>query len=84
MYRKIIVPIDLSDNEQAHHIIDIAEGMASKEDGTIYDEIIKAADKIGCDLIVMASHRPELKDYLFEPNAARGCTPCKSICFCSA
>lgn len=39
--------------------------------GVIYDEIMKAADKLGCDLIVMAAHRPELKDYLLGPNAAR-------------
>ena len=32
---------------------------------------MKAADKLKCDLIVMASHRPELKDYLLGPNAAR-------------
>ncbi|WP_321501090.1 universal stress protein [Breoghania sp.] len=39
--------------------------------GTIYDEIMKAANRLDCDLIVMASHRPELKDYLLGPNAAR-------------
>jgi nucleotide-binding universal stress UspA family protein len=39
--------------------------------GTIYDEIMKAADALGADLIVMASHRPALKDYLLGPNAAR-------------
>ncbi len=39
--------------------------------GTIYEEIIRAADKLGCDLIVMTSHRPELKDFLIGPNAAR-------------
>jgi nucleotide-binding universal stress UspA family protein len=39
--------------------------------GTIYSEIIKAADRLGCDLIVMASHRPEMRDYLLGPNAAR-------------
>ena len=39
--------------------------------GTIYEEIIHAADTLGADLIVMASHRPELKDYLLGPNAAR-------------
>lgn len=128
MHRKILVPIDLNDDAQAHHVIDIAESMASKEGselhvitvvptfnmsivgshfpkdyeqktleevkgvlkssldkrnekgvvikghvahGTIYDEIMKAADKLDCDLIVMASHRPELKDYLLGPNAAR-------------
>lgn len=39
--------------------------------GTIYDQILRAADKVGCDLIIMASHRPALKDYLLGPNAAR-------------
>jgi len=39
--------------------------------GTIYDEILKAADEIGCDAIVIGAHRPELKDYLVGPNAAR-------------
>ncbi len=39
--------------------------------GTIYEEILRCAGEIGADLIVMASHRPELKDYLLGPNAAR-------------
>lgn len=39
--------------------------------GTIYKEIIQAADEYGCDLIIMASHRPETRDYLLGPNAAR-------------
>ncbi len=39
--------------------------------GTIYKEIIQSADALGCDLIVMASHRPETKDYLLGPNPAR-------------
>jgi nucleotide-binding universal stress UspA family protein len=39
--------------------------------GTIYEEILRVAGEIGCDLIVMASHRPELSDYLLGPNAAR-------------
>ena len=39
--------------------------------GLIYEEIMRAADKLGCDLIVMSSHRPELRDYLIGPNAAR-------------
>lgn len=39
--------------------------------GTIYEEILTAANQLGCDLIVMTSHRPELKDYLLGPNAAR-------------
>jgi len=39
--------------------------------GVIYDEIMKAADKLNCGIIVIAAHRPELKDYLLGPNAAR-------------
>ena len=39
--------------------------------GTIYEEILKAAKAAKCDLIVMAAHRPALKDYLLGPNAAR-------------
>ncbi len=39
--------------------------------GTVYKEILRVAGEIGCDIIVMASHRPELKDYLLGPNAAR-------------
>jgi len=40
-------------------------------EGNVYETILKMAGKIGCDLIVMASHRPELQDYLLGPNAAR-------------
>ncbi|MEM9250581.1 MAG: universal stress protein [Pseudomonadota bacterium] len=39
--------------------------------GTVYDQIILAAERLGVDAIVMGSHRPELKDYLLGPNAAR-------------
>jgi nucleotide-binding universal stress UspA family protein len=39
--------------------------------GTIYREILVRAKRTKCDLIVMASHRPELQDYLLGPNAAR-------------
>ncbi|MFQ5785150.1 MAG: universal stress protein [Alphaproteobacteria bacterium] len=39
--------------------------------GTIYEEILITARKIAADLIVIGSHRPELKDYLIGPNAAR-------------
>ncbi|MDJ0949399.1 MAG: universal stress protein [Alphaproteobacteria bacterium] len=39
--------------------------------GTVYEEILRIAEDINCDLIVMASHRPELQDYLLGPNAAR-------------
>jgi len=39
--------------------------------GNIYEEIIAAANTLGADLIVMTAGRPELKDYLIGPNAAR-------------
>jgi nucleotide-binding universal stress UspA family protein len=39
--------------------------------GSIYEEIITAADNCKADLIVIGSHRPALKDYLLGPNAAR-------------
>lgn len=39
--------------------------------GSIYDRIIHLAEEIGADTIVVGSHRPEFKDYLVGPNAAR-------------
>jgi nucleotide-binding universal stress UspA family protein len=39
--------------------------------GTVYDEIVTAAEGAKVDLIVMASHRPALRDYLIGPNASR-------------
>jgi nucleotide-binding universal stress UspA family protein len=37
--------------------------------GGIYPEIIRAARELPADLIIMASHRPEMKDYLLGSNA---------------
>ncbi|MBT4938120.1 MAG: universal stress protein, partial [Rhodospirillaceae bacterium] len=39
--------------------------------GSIYKEILRVAEETNTDVIVMASHRPELSDYLLGPNAAR-------------
>ncbi len=39
--------------------------------GTVYEEILRVAKEIPCDLIVMPSHRPALQDYLLGPNASR-------------
>lgn len=39
--------------------------------GTVYKEILHYAKETGCDLIIMASNRPGLEDYLLGPNAAR-------------
>lgn len=39
--------------------------------GSVYDEILRAADKLDVDVIILAAHRPEARDYLLGPNAAR-------------
>lgn len=39
--------------------------------GTVYDQIISAADRLGADAIIVGAQRPELRDYLIGPNAAR-------------
>ena len=39
--------------------------------GNVYESIISTAQQIDADLIIMSAHRPELKDYLLGPNAAR-------------
>lgn len=38
--------------------------------GRIHKEILRMASTVDADLIVMASHRPELKDYLIGANAS--------------
>jgi nucleotide-binding universal stress UspA family protein len=38
--------------------------------GSVYREIKQYADETKCDLIVMASHRPQLSDHLLGANAA--------------
>lgn len=52
----------------------IPEGVAVQHivgHGRVYEEILRVAKETNCDLILMASHRPELRDYLLGPNAAR-------------
>ena len=39
--------------------------------GRVYEEVLRAATLNESDLIVIGSHRPDLKDYLLGPNAAR-------------
>lgn len=39
--------------------------------GNVYTEIIETSEEVNADLIIMSSHRPELRDYLLGPNAAR-------------
>ena len=47
--------------EVAHHV----------ESGGVYAGILAAAEHIGADLIVLSSHRPQMKDYLLGANASR-------------
>lgn len=55
----------------AEHVPDAVDVHPHVLHGSIYDQIMRAADKLAVDVIVMGSHRPELKDYLLGPNAAR-------------
>ena len=57
----IISGLDLEGVEVNLHVIH----------GTVYEEIVRSAELLDVDLIVMVAHRPELKDYLLGPNAAR-------------
>lgn len=40
-------------------------------EGTTYKEILRVADELQVDLIVMAAHRPELQDYFLGPTPER-------------
>ena len=39
--------------------------------GTVYDQIIKTANTLNADCILVGAHSPSLRDYLMGPNAAR-------------
>lgn len=49
-------------NKAVRHIIAI---------GSVYEEVLKSAKLCKSDLIVIGAHRPDFKDYLLGPNAAR-------------
>lgn len=53
----------------------VPQGLACQQvvsEGTIYKEIISAAEAIDADLIVMASHKPDaVRDFLLGANAAQ-------------
>ena len=40
-------------------------------EGNVHREILRVAEEIGADLIIMASHRPDLRTYLLGAHAAR-------------
>ena len=75
-------PADFADKaiegsrEKLHALLDteLPDGVKAQAivaQGTIYHEILQTAKRIAADLIIMASHRPGLADYLLGPNAAR-------------
>lgn len=41
------------------------------KEGTVYDQIIRTANEIDIDAIIVGAHSPEFRDYLIGPNAAR-------------
>ncbi len=55
----------------AKYLPDDVDAEAWVSVGSVYHKIIKVAKRLGTDLIVMASHRPNMQDYLLGPNAAR-------------
>lgn len=57
-----LVKKDVPDDIKVRHIV---------AQGSIYDQILGMAERVNADLIVLTAHRPELKDYLLGPNAAR-------------
>ena len=56
------VTTNVPDSVRVQHIVG---------EGNVYEVILSIARKINSDIIVMAAHRAELKDYLLGPNAAR-------------
>ena len=55
----------------SEHIPDGIKRTLMVAQGTIYEEIIKAGNEVSADLVIVAAHRPSLKDYLLGPNASR-------------
>ena len=53
------------------HLPDLGSGQLHVLQGAIYDEILKAIRSMEPVTVVIGAHRPELRDYLIGPNAAR-------------
>ncbi|CUH53981.1 universal stress protein [Shimia sp. R11_0] len=41
------------------------------DQGTVYDLVLKEAEAVKADAIIVGAHKSQLKDYLIGPNAAR-------------
>jgi nucleotide-binding universal stress UspA family protein len=55
----------------AGSVTEIAEVGHHVETGSVYAGILAVAERAKADLIVLSSHRPEMKDYLLGTNASR-------------
>jgi nucleotide-binding universal stress UspA family protein len=58
----VIAAIGKEANENVRHVV---------ATGSAYEEIIKLAEQAKSSLIVIGAHKPDFKDYLLGPNAAR-------------
>lgn len=58
--------LDLIGRQACGHPVDVQVGI-----GSISSGILDVADAITADLIVIASHSPQMKDYLFAAHGAR-------------
>lgn len=63
-------------NKKLHEFVDekVPSGIPVQHivgHGTAYEEILRVSEETKCDLIILGSHRPVMKDYLLGPNAAR-------------
>jgi universal stress protein F len=70
-YRRIVETAAARLGALAATLEGVGEVADHVETGGIYAGIIAVAERIGADLIVLASHRPAMKDYLLGANAAR-------------
>ncbi len=53
------------------HVPENVSSRAIIAQGRAYEQILRVADEVGCDAIVMAAGNPDLAQYLLGPNSAR-------------
>lgn len=70
---RIMVDVDghLKKFMKDHVPKDVKSTCAVASGGPVYDKVMEYADANSIDLIIMGAYRPDLKNYLLGPNAAR-------------
>lgn len=58
---KMVVEV-LPEQQGVRHIVDV---------GSAYEKVLEAVEKFGADMVVVGAHRPDFKDRILGPNAAR-------------